>query len=263
MVSPSQIRAARSLIGIKQSDLARGAGISLATLNNIERGVGDPRTSTLEAIERALAGAGVEFAEDGVSETVKLRKLDRPTAYETLFASQRVLELLGRQALTPVEKVLLFARHSRDGGRDSGGTDDEPRICLLIEGHNRAVLFDQVQFSVSNSGRAAEVAAILLWAFSFHREQLFYLEQVLDDTTAGELPEVVSRLRGLTWLPLHHPADFFNVFDDWDGRLKRMAEREGHPMRELSALFTVAAPVQSEDPAPPQAMPREQRLGHL
>jgi transcriptional regulator with XRE-family HTH domain len=234
VVSPSQIRAARSLIGIKQSDLARGAGISLATLNNIERGIGDPRASTLEAIERALASAGIEFTGDAVSECVKLRRLDRPTAYETLFASQRVLELLGRQALTPVEKVLLFARRPREGVN----AEEEPRICLLIEGHNRAVLFDQVQFSVANAGRAAEVAAILLWAFSFHKDELYYLEQVLDDTTAGDLPEVVARLRSLNWLPLRHPADFFNVFDDWDGRLRPMAEREGHPMRELAALFS-------------------------
>jgi transcriptional regulator with XRE-family HTH domain len=236
VVSPSQIRAARSLIGIKQSDLAHGAGISLATLNNIERGIGDPRTSTLEAIERALTGAGIEFASDAVSETVKLRRLDRPTAYETLFASQRVLELLGGRALTPVEKVLLFARRPRE----SANTDEEPRICLLIEGRNRTVLFDQVQFSVASAGRAAEVAAIVLWAFSFHKDGLYYLEQVLDDTTAGDLPEVVARLRGLNWLPLHHPADFFNVFDDWDRRLKPMAEREGHPMRELAALFNAA-----------------------
>lgn len=245
MISPSQIRAARALIGIKQSDLARGAGISLATLNNIERGVGDPRTSTLEAIERALAAAGIEFTGDAVSESVKLRRLDRPTAYETLFASQRVLELLGRKALTPVEKVLLFARRPREGAAE----DEEPRICLLIEGHNRAVLFDQVQFSLSNAGRVAEVAAIMLWAFSFHRDSLYYLEQVLDDTAAGELAEVVARLRGLAWLPLHHPADFFNVFDDWDGHLKRLAGREGHPMRELAALFNVAGSVLSANRA--------------
>jgi hypothetical protein len=191
-----------------------------------------------------------------VSETVKLRRLDRPTAYETLFASQRVLELLGGRALTPVEKVLLFARRPREGASPVAGyvrpaspedrraatraPEEEPRICLLIEGRNRTVLFDQVQFSVASAGRAAEVAAIVLWAFSFHKDGLFYLEQVLDDTTAGDLPEVVARLRGLAWLPLHHPADFFNVFDDWDGRLKPMAEREGHPMRELAALFAAA-----------------------
>ena len=60
MISPGQIRAARSIIGVKQSDLAKASGISLATLNNIERGVGDPRASTLDAIESALQDAGVE-----------------------------------------------------------------------------------------------------------------------------------------------------------------------------------------------------------
>jgi transcriptional regulator with XRE-family HTH domain len=234
-MSPSQIRAARALIGAKQSDLARAAGVSLATLNNIERGVGDPRSSTLERIETALAGAGIEFDDDPERETVTLRRLDRPTAYETLFASQRVLELLSPDSLTPVEKVLFFSR--RDGEGDSEGA---ARICLLIEGHNRAVLLDQVQFSVANSGRAAEVAAILLWAFSFHANALFYLDQVLDDTTAGDLPEVVRRLRALPWRELRHPSAFFDVFDDWAGHLRPYAEREGHPMAELLALVNAA-----------------------
>jgi len=234
-MSPSQIRAARALIGAKQSDLARAAGVSLATLNNIERGVGDPRSSTLERIETALAGAGVEFEDDAERESVTLRRIDRPSAYETLFASQRVLELLSPDSLTPIEKVLFFAR--RDGEDD--GT---ARICLLVEGHNRAVLLDQVQFSVANSGRAAEVAAILLWAFSFHANALFYLDQVLDDTTAGDLPEVVRRLRGLPWRELRHPSAFFDVFDDWEGHLRPYADREGHPMAELQALVSAVPP---------------------
>ncbi len=234
-MSPSQIRAARALIGAKQSDLARAAGVSLATLNNIERGVGDPRSSTLERIETALVGAGVAFEEDAERETVTLRLLDRPTAYETLFASQRVLELLSPDSLTTVGKVLFFAR--RDGEGDSEGA---ARICLLIEGHNRAVLLDRVQFSVANSGRAAEVAAILLWAFTFHADALFYLDQVLDDTTAGDLPEVVRRLRALPWQDLRHPSEFFDVFDDWEGHLRRYADRDGHPMAELLALVNAA-----------------------
>lgn len=233
-MSPSQIRAARALIGAKQSDLARAAGVSLATLNNIERGVGDPRSSTLERIETALAGAGVEFEEDAERETVILRRIDRPSAYETLFASQRVLELLSPESLTPVEKVLFFAR------RDGDAEDGTARICLLVEGHNRAVLLDQVQFSVANSGRAAEVAAILLWAFSFHANALFYLDQVLDDTTAGDLSDVVRRLRALPWRELRHPSAFFDVFDDWEGHLRPFADREGHPMAELLALVNAA-----------------------
>jgi transcriptional regulator with XRE-family HTH domain len=238
MMSAPQIRAARALLGVKQSELARAAGISLATLNNIERGVGDPRASTLDGIETALAAAGIEFAEDVASETVRLRRFERPAAFETLFASQRVLELLGRESLTHVDKVLFFARRSRPNGE----AEESPRICLLIEGSSRAVLFDQVQFSVANGSRAAEVAGILLWAFSFHKDKLYYLDQVLDDTTAGELAEVVGRLRRMTWRPFTHPADFFDVFDDWHGRLMAFAEREGHPMRDLAAAISPSAP---------------------
>lgn len=54
------------MIGLKQADLAVAAGISLATLNNIERGASDPKSSTLTSIQRALEAAGVEFIERGI-----------------------------------------------------------------------------------------------------------------------------------------------------------------------------------------------------
>lgn len=60
-VSPELFRAARALIGWTQGQLAGAAGLSLAVVNNVERNVTDPRRSTLEAIQRALEGAGVEF----------------------------------------------------------------------------------------------------------------------------------------------------------------------------------------------------------
>src|SRR5690242_4201809 len=54
MTTPAQIRAARALLGWKQAELAAKAGISTNTLNNIERGVADPKLSTVNAIRRAL-----------------------------------------------------------------------------------------------------------------------------------------------------------------------------------------------------------------
>lgn len=79
MITPAQIRAARSLLNMKQTDLAAAASVSLATLNNIERGVTDPRSSTLDSIQRALEAAGVIFiAENGEGPGVRLRK-DRRT----------------------------------------------------------------------------------------------------------------------------------------------------------------------------------------
>lgn len=249
MISPSQIRAARALIGVKQSELAKAAGISLATLNNIERSVGDPRTSTLEAIEHALAGAGVELQGDPMTESVKLRKLERPSAIDTLFASQRALELLGPKSLTRIRRVLFYVcvLPGSNGGSSPLHTH---KICLLIEGTSRSVLFDRVQFSLANGARAAEVAAIMLWAFRYHGKVLCYLDQALEDTAENGLAEVVERLRGLPWRPLRQPADFVGVFDDWQDQCRRYADWVGHPMRDLAAQFRNASPEREADPAP-------------
>ncbi|MBV8060191.1 MAG: response regulator [Alphaproteobacteria bacterium] len=63
MINIRQIRAARAMLGWDQKELARRAGISIATYNNIERGVQrDPKTSTLRAIITALEREGIEFA---------------------------------------------------------------------------------------------------------------------------------------------------------------------------------------------------------
>lgn len=67
MITIPQIRGARAMLGMKQSELAASAGLSLPTLNNIERGVTDPRVSTLLAIQQALEAAGIRFiGETGV-----------------------------------------------------------------------------------------------------------------------------------------------------------------------------------------------------
>lgn len=237
-VTPRQIRAARAMLDVRQRDLAEAAGISLATLNNIERGIADPRSSTLAAIERALRAAGVDLSDDGVSEEVRLHRLSRPSAYDTLFASQRVLEIIGPGSLVQPQRILYFARKSSR----PGATDVAPRVCLLIEGRSQAILFDLVDFTVGNDSRAAEVAGMMLGSFAFHADRLHYLDQVLEDTTSAELAEAVSRLRQLPRRPLRHPRDFFNLFDDWDGHLLAYARRPGHPMRDLVALLIRRTP---------------------
>ena len=230
-ITPRQIRAARAMLEVKQRDLAAAAGISLATLNNIERGVADPRSSTLAAIARALKDAGVEVEEDGLPEEVRLHRVARPSAYDTLFASQRVLEIIGPGSLYHVDRILFFARHSITAGAKA------PRICLLIEGRSRRTLFDLVDFTVENDSRSAEVAGILLGCYAFHAGKLYYLDHVLENTTTAELLEAVTRLRALDWKAMDHPGPFFNKFDDWEGHLLGFARRPGHPMRDLVSLL--------------------------
>ena len=61
MISPRQIKAARSLLGWSQQNLADKAILSLNTIKQLEVGKTDPKTSTLMAIKTTLESAGVEF----------------------------------------------------------------------------------------------------------------------------------------------------------------------------------------------------------
>lgn len=65
VITPAQIRAARALLGWKQSDLAAKSGVSEISVKNIERGATDPRSSTLGALQAAFTEAGVVFLDPG------------------------------------------------------------------------------------------------------------------------------------------------------------------------------------------------------
>ena len=65
MIEARQIRAARALLGWKQTDLAAAAKISIVALKNLELGLTDPRSSTINAIQMAFEKAGVMFLEAG------------------------------------------------------------------------------------------------------------------------------------------------------------------------------------------------------
>lgn len=56
-----QIKAARSLLGWRQSDLAEITKLSLPTIKNLERGTASPKSSTLDLLRNALTSAGVDF----------------------------------------------------------------------------------------------------------------------------------------------------------------------------------------------------------
>jgi transcriptional regulator with XRE-family HTH domain len=68
MITADQIRAARALLRLDQSELARRAGVSLATLRRVEQSGEKARASTRAAmsIRHALETAGAEFIDGGV-----------------------------------------------------------------------------------------------------------------------------------------------------------------------------------------------------
>ena len=65
MITPAQIRAARSLIGWTQAELAKHSGVSEVSIKNIERGATDPRSGTLTKMQDAFRKGGVVFLDAG------------------------------------------------------------------------------------------------------------------------------------------------------------------------------------------------------
>ncbi len=63
MITQRQIRAARALIGWDAADLAAKAGLTRATVSNIENGVVQPREDTMNRIARVFDENGVEFTD--------------------------------------------------------------------------------------------------------------------------------------------------------------------------------------------------------
>jgi transcriptional regulator with XRE-family HTH domain len=77
MLTGEQIRAARALARLEQTDLAKASGISVPTIKRLEmlRGPISANTGTEAAIRKAFLEAGVIFIdEDGDGPGVRLKK---------------------------------------------------------------------------------------------------------------------------------------------------------------------------------------------
>jgi transcriptional regulator with XRE-family HTH domain len=75
MIDHRQSRAARSLLGWNQQELAEKAGVALATVQFFESNKREPIPNNLTAMRCALEEAGVEFipAKNGKGVGVRLR----------------------------------------------------------------------------------------------------------------------------------------------------------------------------------------------
>ena len=76
-ITGRQIAAARTLVGLQQSDLAEKSSISVATLKRMEASPAEAMglVNNIRAVRQALESAGVEFIpENGGGAGVRLRK---------------------------------------------------------------------------------------------------------------------------------------------------------------------------------------------
>lgn len=68
MITITQIRAARGILGWSQTELADQAGLTQRTITDIETGKSRPSYAALTSIESVFSQSGVEFIEGGVRE---------------------------------------------------------------------------------------------------------------------------------------------------------------------------------------------------
>ena len=64
----NQLKAARSLIGLDQSDVARMAEVNVNTIRSMEASGAGPiagRSQTVQHVQRVLESAGIEFLNHG------------------------------------------------------------------------------------------------------------------------------------------------------------------------------------------------------
>jgi transcriptional regulator with XRE-family HTH domain len=74
-MTPAQCRAARALLGITQSQLARTAKLGLSTVVDFEKERRMVSNEAVKSIRTALQRAGIEFMDgNGVGEGLLLRK---------------------------------------------------------------------------------------------------------------------------------------------------------------------------------------------
>ena len=76
MISAKQIKAARIFLGWEQRELAERSGLSLPTIQRMEKlGVERSSAGNAQRLQQAMEAAGVEFiAENGGGAGVRMRK---------------------------------------------------------------------------------------------------------------------------------------------------------------------------------------------
>lgn len=77
LTTGNQLKAARALIGVDQATVAAAASVNVNTIRNMEAAGASPisgRAQNVQAVQRALEGAGIEFLNHG-QPGVRLRKV--------------------------------------------------------------------------------------------------------------------------------------------------------------------------------------------
>lgn len=122
MMTTPQLKAARALLDWTQADLAKAAGIHLNVINNLERGMSDPRRQTVERLQKVLTGQGIIFiGSSGVElkrEAVGITKHQGNDCFAQLVDDiLNVVRAANDEVLSIVADMRDFAAHEPAAGK--------------------------------------------------------------------------------------------------------------------------------------------------
>ncbi|MGB0720564.1 MAG: helix-turn-helix domain-containing protein, partial [Bdellovibrionales bacterium] len=115
MITREQCRAARGLLGLKQTELAEACGVSKTAITNFESGIFNPRADTMAQIFQSFHKMGIEFIGDyGVQKRRnRFEVLDDPDALTTLWDDifQTLKNKGGEVLISNLSEAAAFNKH--------------------------------------------------------------------------------------------------------------------------------------------------------
>ena len=224
MLTPEQIRAGRALINAKQSDLAKRAGISLATLNNIERGTAHPRGKTWAIIASTFEQEGIDIFTDSYGFGIRLKTTERGAYTATRDVLERVVSALKIDFINPLKKgYLVFSN------------DPRPHYFVWLDFGVRNVFFDSALLNVDNISKSQELAGLIL-AFKSTDIPLDIINSPQNIQNMSAV-EAINQLKKAESKEFKRTFDLLSNFPNAEKAIDDASRQDGHLFSRLIEKF--------------------------
>ena len=239
MLDLYQIRAGRALLGVTQHELAQAAGISVASLNNIERGVAKPRRSTLQILEQTFADAGLNFDASTYMQALYFSPYGRPGAHDPMVSQEILLRYFNPDSLLKIRKIIFFTFTLAVGKQPSEGEFPQniTEIGVFLDADRRYILLDHVQFGFHHRERMELLGNILLQSYTLYQEQIFLCPQLVQQPQQLTVAELTDFFTNAPLEKMRHPRMLFDKIAGGNVLLEPYLSVPDHALRRLFTLL--------------------------
>ncbi|MCH9853856.1 MAG: helix-turn-helix domain-containing protein [Alphaproteobacteria bacterium] len=229
MLDAYQIRAGRALLGVTQQELASAAGISVASLNNIERNIAKPRAATLKMLKQVFFNAGLSFEQNETFQSLYFNRFGRPGSYDAALTYEQLTHYFNPDSLLKIKRIIFFTFDLTDK------TDIE--IGIVIETSRRVILLDHMKFSFQYAPRIELLGNAMLQIFTLYGEQTYLSTQHVKNIHQLKVDELLAFLDANDYQKMRHPQQLFAQLPNWQEKMRLLLNIPDHPIKRLYALL--------------------------